>query len=81
MATQNQGIPARDHTVAMQSMSNTLSTASGTSHVIAAADKSRDAAKKRRAGCRLVEFDVLGSQALDHDLHDLGNDVTDLVIL
>jgi hypothetical protein len=79
-ARRNRGIPAQDRTLA-DATRVSLSSASSTSHVVAAADKSRDAAKKGRAGCRLVKLDVLGSQALNHHLHDLGDDVTDFVVL
>lgn len=58
-----------------------LSTARSTNHVVAAADKSRDAAKKSVAGRSLVKFNVLGSQALDHHFHDLRDNVPDLIIL
>ena len=58
-----------------------LSTTRSTGHVVAAADKSRDPTEKRVAGRSLVEFDVLGGQALDHHIHDLGDDVANLVVL
>jgi hypothetical protein len=57
------------------------STTRSTRQVVAAAAEGRDAAEQRVAGRSLVELDVLVGEALAHHVHDLGNDVSNLVVL
>lgn len=44
-------------------------------------DQLRDGAKKGAARSALIELNVRSRQALDNDIHDLWDDVTNLCIL
>lgn len=44
-------------------------------------DQLRDGAKKRATRSALIELDVRSRQALDNDIHDLRDDITNLCIL
>jgi hypothetical protein len=44
-------------------------------------DQLRDSAKERTTRSALVELDVCSRQALDNDIHNLGDDIANICIL
>ena len=71
------GVPAR-----LPESSTTRAEGCGsTGHLVALVDQLRDEAKERATRCALIELNVCSCQALNDDVHDLGNDVANVGVL